>query len=255
MTSRYEAYMDNTSLSSVDSSILVLDIGYPETQFDNSLLNFANRDGGYIKARHKQSAQCQITFEIHKYSIADRQEVCQKVVKWANGSVLKTNDRPNQQLRCVCDQYPSINSAKKWTDPVTMVFTGHEFPYWEDTEQTTLTLTGTEASGTMSVPGVLGNAFVEATITPLAAMSSITLTVGYTSITLEGLSADTTDTITISYDSRKIQSIKMNDTSILDKRTGASSDDLLAKCGTTVTFAIESETSSTVVFKARGCYS
>ena len=254
MTSRYEAYMDSVSLSGLDDSIFILDISHPAAERSRSLVNIANRSGSFLSSEKRSPISVVITFEIHKYGIADRQAVCDKVVKWAGGSVLKTNDMTDKQLVCVCDQYPSVNSAKRWTDPITMTFTAYEFPYWEDTTQTTLTLTGTQTSGTLAVPGVIDDAFVEATITANAAVTEISLTVGSTNFTLENLELTNGDVVTIAYDSRKLLSIMHGTVSLLGKRTGASSDDLLAKCGKTVTFAVEADASVTVVFKVRGCY-
>lgn len=254
MTSRYEAYMDSVSLSGLDDSIFILDISHPAAERSRSFVNIANRSGSFMSSDKRSPISVVITFEIHKYAIADRQAVCDKVVKWAGGSILKTNDMTNKQLVCVCDEYPSVNSAKRWTDPVSMTFTAYEFPYWEDTTQTTITLTGTQADGTLAVPGVIDDAFVEATITANANVSEVSLTAENTNITLEGLELESGDVVTISYDSKKILSIMQGTVSLLGNRTGESSDDLVVKCGKTSGFSVEADASVTVVFKVRGCY-
>lgn len=248
---RYEAYMDGTALSSLDPSILVLDIQPVAPQINSTFASLANRPGSMVMRRKKASASVQITFEIHEYNIAKRQSVCQRVAKWADGAILVTNDRPDQRLHCICEQYPVV-SAKGWTEPITMTFTGYLIPYWEEANPVTVSLTGTDEETTVYIPGNAGEALVSATVKANASVSSFTLTVGDTSITLSGLSMAANDTVTIAYDENLIQSIKKGNTSILDKRTGA--DDLLAKSGEMVDFSIIASASVTATFTVRGCW-
>ena len=254
MTTRYEAYMDGTSLSSLDNSIVILDISHRKPEIEVSAVSLAEMPGSKILRRVVRGASVSISFMIRKYSISDRQEVCDKVVAWANGSLLKTNDRDGKRLKVICETYPEISSAMRWTDPVNMIFTAVERPFWEDDAQTTLTLTGTDTQGNMSVPGSAGEALVEATVTANAAVTGITLVAGSTEIELEDISMSQNDVVTIDYDANGHQRIRKGNTSILDSRTKESSDDLLAACGKVVGFAAEADSSVTVVFKVRGCW-
>ena len=251
MISRYEAIMDGTPLSHIDPRLLVLDIQHEISEPSISVGRIVNRNGSIMQNNSQDGSSVTILFELHIYSISERQEVCQKVVEWAKGSVLETNDRIGQQLHVHCTEYPMIKSAMEWTAPLTMTFTAFEKPFWEEKTARTIALS-TSTSGTLYVPGNAGKTYVEATVTPSTTLSDITLAVGDTSITLTGCSATPTNKLVISYDDRGFLQIKVGTTSILDKRTG--SDDLLAVCGTDNTFSYSTTDSVTVEFAVRGLW-
>ena len=246
MISRYEAYMDGVALSSIDENLLILDIQHHPSDIRFNTGKIANRNGSMVISESQEGASVTILFELHLYGIADRQAACQAVQRWAMGNVLETNDRTGQQLLARCTSFPRIDSAMNWTDPIEMTFTAFEHPYWEEKTAETLTFTaGTSGEDTIDVPGNVDGAFVEAEITAQAAVSEISLTVGETSITLSGLALENGQIVRIAYDDRNIQSIKVGNTSLLDKRTG--SDDLLTVCGeNTVSYSASASVQVTV---------
>ena len=253
MISRYEAYMDGTSLSSIHPNLLILDIGHEVSSFSVSAESIAKRDGLMVLARKRAKTVVTISFMLRIYDIAERQRVLQQIQRWAKGSVLETNDRPGQELYVSCDEFPMIGSARDWLEELTMSFTTYEKPYWMEKTYASVSLTaGTSGSGSLYVPGNAGETFVEVTATPSSSMANITLTVGNTSMTLTGVSATSSQPITIRYDNQNILHIKRGTTSVLDKRTG--SDDLLAECGTPVSVSFSSSVSCTVVFRAKGVW-
>ena len=250
MTSRYEAYIDGTSLSSLDSSILVLDIQPGDIAPQYRSVRRAKRPGMIITDSYIDKASVNILFEIHKYSTSARLEVCQKVQKWANGAVLKTNDRPTQQLNVVCESYPAPN-AKNWTEPLTVAFAGYNPPYWEDITATTVNVTTT--SQTVSVPGNAPETLVSAVASVQASATTITFTVDGKSITVNNLETDSGDTITLGYDDG-ILYIRQGTVSILDHVTTSSADVLKTRCGADNTFAISSDGVVTCAYTLRGCW-
>ena len=251
MISRYSATLNNTSLSGLDSSILVLDIAYQRQEMNDKTFAIAKRHGARFVDRIFGTTSVTISFEIRKYAIADRQSVCAKVVKWAkNGGTLEVGDRTGQFLQCVCTDFPVIDSAKKWTAPLSITFAGFAVPFWQEKTAVTKTLTGTSDTDTLTVPGNVDGAFVEATITANASLSSVSLTVNSRTLTLSGLSLSANDVIHISYDANAIQSIYVSTTSLLGKRSGV--DDLLAKCGESNNLSISASASVTVVFSVKG---
>ena len=251
MISRYEAYMDGTSLSSLDNSIYVLNIQPGEINKQITTNKVAGRVGSRIMKNEAVSTSVTVFFEIHEYDTVKRQAVCQKVQKWANGSVLTVSDRPDQRMRCVCSSYPHAN-AKEWTEPLSVTFVAYNPPYWEENNETSVTSTGTDQS--VYVPGNASESLVSCTVTVGSSLSSITLAVGEKSITLNGLSAAANDEIEIGYNENNVMYITLNNSSILDKRTGASDDDLTAVCGEYNTFAVTTSASVSAVFKTRGCW-
>lgn len=253
MISRYEVTLNGIALSSVHPDILILDVNYAAPGYERETFTSAKRHGARIHRLYKGQASVTISFAVRAYDIRTRQQIVQEICKWAkNGGDLQINDRPGQKLVCVCEALPAVSSVQKWTDTLYMTFTAYNLPYWQATKAVALEMTGTSESGTLFIPGSAPETMVEATITANAALSSISLTVGDTTLQLTGLSISAESTIVISYDADMIQSIKTGTTSLLSKRSGA--DDLIAACGETNTFSFVSSASCTVEFRARGCW-
>lgn len=253
MRSRYSATLNNISLESIDADILILDIQYATPQFNDNTFSVAKRNGARFVDRIFETGEARIIFEIHSYSTQKRQAICNDIVRWAkNGGKLETSDRPGQFLQCVCTGFPTIESAKNWTDPLTVTFTAYAYPFWQEKESSVLALTGTSGSGTLFVQGNVDNALVSVDVKANASLSSVSLTVNGRTMTLSGLSVSTNSTVKIEYDDNAIQSIKVGTTSLLDKRTGV--DDLLAKCGENNSISISASASVTATFKAKGMW-
>lgn len=254
MRSRYEVILNGIALSSIDPKILILDVKPIQQDIQTSTFRVAHRDGARINRRYVESAGVTISFEIHEYSIRRRQEICSAIVRWAkNGGELETNDRYGQFLKCVCSKKPYIDSAMKWTTPLSMTFTAYEIPYWQEKIPATVQLTGTSATGSLYVPGNVDGALVEVNAKANASLSTVTFGVNGRTLTLSGLSVTANQVIKITYDDQAIQSIKVGSTSLLDKRTGV--DDLLANCGEGNVFTLSAGASVDATFSVRGLWS
>lgn len=250
MISRYKATMDGVLLNSIHEMLQVLDIRYETSEMQRNMARRASGSGVYATNPYRQSTSVTIDFELHIYDTRERQRVCQQVIQWARGSVLQTSDRPGQRLHVVCDGYPAIESALRWTDPLSVTFTAYALPYWEEEFPATATLTN--ASGTLFVPGNVSEqgAKVDAEITANAALTALTLAVGSNSITLSGISVPKNGKIIVSHDENGHLSIKYGNTSLLNKRTG--SDDLLAENGKTSTVRVSGN--AACKFSVRGLW-
>ena len=253
MISRYDATLNGISLASISGDILVLDINPTPAVFGDERIQTAKRYGSRMVRRNYESASVSISFEIHAYDIRKRQEICNAVVKWAkNGGVLESNDRQGQFLRCVCSQYPAIESARNWIDPVTVAFTAYEIPFWQEKDTVSVKLTGTSKTGSLYIPGNVDGTLVEATIKANASLSSVTLGVNSRTLTLSGLSISSGGIINITYDEHGIQSIKNGNTSLLSKRTGV--DDLIGNCGESNSLSLTASASVDATFIGRGLW-
>ena len=143
MIGRYEAYMDGTALSAIDHSVMITDIRHNPATIQRKTERMASRPGSRDYGKTIGSASVVITFEIHEYDPAKRQAICDKIAAWANyGTYLMTSDRLWKRLKCVCDKFPSVQSAKKWTDPITMTFSAYNPPFWQENNETRVTLGG-----------------------------------------------------------------------------------------------------------------
>lgn len=254
MISRYQVSLNDLPMSEINENLLILDVNYadPSYQIDSTMLG--GLDGAYIISKTKESAVVTITFELHIYGIADRQAVCQQVVSWAkNGGILRINDRPEQRLECICTTFPVIDSAKNWTTPLTIVFTGYKTPYWEDETPSAITLSGRTASGNLYIPGNGKEALVSCSVLAKAPLTSIRLAVGANYIELTGINIPTNGTLTVDYVDRVLR-IRYGNTSLLANRTGLSSDDLRAACGESCQVSVLASANVAVTFSARGCW-
>lgn len=253
MISRYEVSLNDVPLGNISPYILILDVRYTPPAISNETYTVAKRHGARIHRRYVDKSTVTIDFVIRAYDIRHRQEICNRIVKWAkNGGVLWVNDRPGQRLRCVCDSFPVIMSALKWTDKLSIAFSAYALPFWEEVLPASLKLTGTSAKGSLYVPGDVDGAMIEATVKADASLSNITLAANNRLLTLSRLSVAAGQTITVTYDDEMIQSIKVGSTSLLDKRTGA--DDLLANCGENNALSVSANAPVTVTFKVRGLW-
>lgn len=252
MISRYEAYMDGAALSNIHPALLIMDISHTAANFIRQTQGFAKRNGLAILNSQQEATSVDIMFALRIYDIRERQQVLQKVQQWAMGKVLETNDREGQRLNVVCDEFPMIQSVMGWTDVLTMRFTAYEKPFWENKTPAVLSMTGSEAEGTLFVPGNAGTAFAEVTVEPSQAIDELTITVDDTTIRLIDL--DTDETIHIGYDAMGNQYIKAGEDSILAKRTPDSSDDLLAICGKKNAVSVEADESVLTTVKVRGLW-
>ena len=253
MISRYEAVLNGTALSTIHPAILVLDISYAQPQIKTNTYTSARRQGARVYRRYFGKSSVTVSFEIHEYDTQKRMTICNAVQAWAkSGGVLQTSDRDGQQLRCICDAYPVINSALRWTGTLSVTFSAYTLPFWAEREPVELTLTDTSGSGTLVVPGSVEEAPVEVEITAGGTLTTLGLTVNGRTLSLSGVSVSSGNKITISYDDEMIQSITTGTTSLLDKRTGV--DDLLAVCGESNAFSFESDVSCTVVYRVRGLW-
>lgn len=238
MISRYEAWMDDTALSSIHSELYVRDIVQEAVQLQGTASRLAKGYGMYLTNRVREALRVTIEFELHIYDPAMRQAVCQEVAEWANGRVLKTSDRRGQELHVVCDYPPYLPSAMRWTDTLSMAFTAYETPFW--TADTPKSITANNTSVTAFIPGNVpqdvARAKVDAVITAGSALTSATVTCGGKSIELSGISVASGGTIVFSHDENGILSIMSGSTSLLNKRTAASADDLTVPVGAISTF-------------------
>lgn len=231
MISRYEVWINDVALSSVDPDIYITDISYPTVSRGYDTSAHAGQDGAYTGKARTESNGVSVAFMVRKYGTSERMAAVQAICAWCvDGGWVKTSDRPGQRMYVRCTRLPAVSSVMRWTDTVTVDFVAHDFPFWTDVVPQEKTL-ASGASGTMNVVTLM-DAPVEAVITATEALTGFTLTVGDTAITLSGITVAAQGTVEISYtDDHHILQIKSGDTSLLDKRTAASSDDLLAKRG------------------------
>ena len=244
MITRYRISLNGSQLDQLlvndygANALVILNVGCVKPSFVKTVETPASRDGGLITKSYRDKATVNVSFMLRIYDVAQRNAACQKIKTWAAaGGYIRINDRNSQTLyNAVCDEYPEIESARDWTEPLTMSFSSYVFPYWQDTTQTAFSATGTNITGTLKAPGNAPKGYVTAEITPMnGTMTNIEVNVGSTKIKVTGISVTTSGKLIIDYDSQMNIRIRRlvgsTYTSYLDKRSTDSTDDLLAVPG------------------------
>ena len=267
MISRYDVTLNGTSLSAINESILITDIRYNAAKFSDETYNVSKRHGSRIWRRMFKSASVKIEFAIRAYSTSERQSVCAAIINWAkDGGELRCNDRPGQRLRCVCTEFPYVDSVRGWTDTLSITFTAYALPFWEEAVPVTASLTSDNNNkyANLYIPGNIDYALVEATVTTAEAFTTSdsiifgTMTfpepyTDFTTMTLTGKALASSKKVKLSYDDQMVQTIIYNgSTSMIPYRTGDT--DLLVPCGKTFRLKYKSTGESTVEYSVRGLW-
>lgn len=255
MKGRYRVSLNSVHMDTLNDNLLILDVAYSTVGKQVRESQNANLDGYDVVNTIYDRQTVTISFELHIYDVAKRNAACQAVNAWAMaGGTLRVNDRTGQHLTVVCQETASIESARNWTDPLTLVFVTTGQPFWESDTEKTLTMTGAKPSGSITLDGNVGNALVSLTATAKAAISSIQVTVGSTTLKFTGISVPNGKTFVISYTKGRYLKVTANGSSVLAKLDPSSSDNLLAPSGKKTTITASASGSMTFVFTARGLW-
>lgn len=256
MRTRYLAALDGVELSAIAPEIIVTDITHNASVREVRASDIAGRNGKLYTRTVTSSAGVTVSFEIHTQDVRRRAAIMEDVQRWAMpGGVLTTSDRPDRVLRVVCESLPTVGSAQKWTGISSIGFVAYSVPFWEDEAPRRVIITG-NGSKSLFVPGFAAPASVEATIknTGSGTISTVTLTAGDTSMTFTGLALKAGQTLTLAHDARGLLTARIGGTSVLAKRTAASSDELELEPGTTAALSVSTNGTASTAFEVRGRY-
>lgn len=246
-----DATMDGVALSTIGGIIV------REVHEDAPTVEITNgeRPGGYgqlVLGKKRQSLkvaiECLIT-EIH--NLATRTAKAEALAKWANGSVLELSNHPGRVLNGYLSGEPTLGEVRDYNSALRVEFTADQVPYWEDKTATTATDSGTEESGTLTVPGSVKTP-VMVTVKPSSStVTSFSVTVGGQTIALTDISVGTLQTLYIDRDERDNLRIRRGSTSYMSYRTAASADDLMVSPGT-VSYSFTASAAVNVTFSFKG---
>ena len=256
MRTRYLVGLDGVELSAIAPEIIVTDITHNAPIREVRASDIAGRNGKLYTRTVTSSAGVTVSFEIHTQDVRRRAAIMEGVQRWAMpGGVLTTSDRPDRVLRVVCDSPPTIGSAQKWTGVCSIGFVAYAVPFWEDETPRFVSITG-NGSKSLFVPGFAAPAGVEAKVTNTgsSSISSVTLTAGETSMTFSGVLLESGQTMTIAHDTRGLLTARIDGTSVLDKRTPESSDELELEPGKHATLSVTTDGTASTTFDVRGRY-
>lgn len=256
MRTRYLVALDGMELSAIAPEIIVTDITHNAPVREVRASDIAGRNGKLYTRTVTSSTGVTVSFEIHTPDVRRRAALMEEVQRWAMpGGVLTTSDRPDRVLRVVCESPPTIGSAQKWTGVCSIGFVAYAVPFWEDETPRFVSITG-NGSKSLFVPGFAAPAGVEAKVTNTgsSSISSVTLTAGETSMTFSGVLLESGQTMTIAHDTRGLLTARIDGTSVLDKRTPESSDELELEPGKHATLSVTADGTASTTFDVRGRY-
>ena len=205
-----------------------------------------------LNAPAHDTIQITIRFKLKERDLTARSGIISAVQAWACAGWITISTRPMQRLFVYPTVFPKV-SAWKWSEQLEITFTAYGEAYWQDVAPVTASGTGTGGTASLTPLGT-DTCYLEAEITPSAALTSAVLTVNGRTITLSGISVASGKTLTIHYDTDHRLCIDADGVSLLAYRTGDSADDLLlTPCQTNeITFTFSA--SCAYVFQARGIW-
>lgn len=251
MTTPFDCTLNSVPLSSLDESICVLDVREPAPKL--RLTTLAARSGGLqLLERQRESISVEVSLAIHEPDPIRRKEVFHSVLAWAEaGGTLTISDRPEQQLQVICSQPPEI-SADEWMTALKITFTSTRVPYWEASQLTQVSTTGTAA---LTVPGTAPSAPVSVLLvnTGTEAITQLTLHCGSTQMVFDSLTLPA-GSIFLMTQSGGCLTAMVDNISVLKYRTPDSDDLLLAPCGKASTVYASAAQPTNANFAVRGRY-
>lgn len=251
MMTRHRVWLDDQPMHDLDPTIYITDVMEQTPQIDVLAFGRAIGDGQHVSRRTRQMLTVSVKFAIREYDTARRKSVMQKIHLWTMGKTwLTISDRPGQRLRVSVDNLPTITSAGKWTETLSLTFTAYESPYWESTR---LHMVHTDGSAAMLVPGTAPSAKVDVSITTGGEGNTSTITVlcdPYV-IALTGMALAPGSAVIFRHDEQGVLHIEADGVSILHHRVPESADDLLITPGKATALSCTADQPLTATFSCR----
>ena len=251
MKTPFDCALNGVLLSSLDEAICVQDIREEAPKLRTSALSLP-MEGQRLLRQQRESLTVQVIFAIHAEDPVRRRAVLQNVLAWAaQGGLLTTLDRPGQQLSVLCTALPAM-SAEDWAAPLTLSFTSVRVPYWEATDE--VTVSGS-AVLTLDTPGTAESAPVDVVVIndTTSLVDTLTLYCGGTRMEFTDLHLPSSGMFLL-LQSGGILSAQVAGRSVLPCRTPESDDLLLAPCGRSCVVYASAAEPLQATFTVRGRY-
>lgn len=246
---RFSCALNGVTPDAVDPSLRVTDITELPPRCRVTYIP-TERHGLRLLQRVRESLTVRVSFFIPEYDPVRRRELVAKLHAWADaGGALTTSDRPGQQLHVTCDTLPLL-SALCWSDDLIIEFTACADPYWEYAAETSAS---TASSSLLTLPGDGPDCPVAVTVTNTGSepLTTLTLTCGQTQMTFERLTLAPGGVFSLRTEDGLLRA-DADGESVLMHRTAASSDLLLADCGTETPVTATADQPVQAVFHGRG---
>lgn len=251
---RLDAWLNGQSLRGLDAIVLVPQITEEPPQIEATYGENAGGHGQRLLQRRRTSRRITVTVQLRElYDLARRAAVLDALNAWAGDGLLLVSYRPGKQIPVRCVSRPAMGAARDVLSEYAFGFDAAAQPFWEDVIPEALTLTGSDASGTLIVPGT-EPCRITATITPTGGdLTAFSISAGDCAFEFADLDIAQDTPVTIDYVDHDYLAVTAGGVSLLDKRTAASDDDLIVSPGRR-TVAFEANTACAVTVYARGLW-
>ena len=252
MLLRFDANLRGQSFAALDPLVILTDIEETAAEADIETAKRALHAGTRLTYSRRRQLSIRLKFVIREYNPEQRARLMDKVADWVgDGGWLTLSTRPNQRLYVHPDGLPSMGSSLRWTDEMELTLTAYERPFFESRWASTAIISD---SGTIALTGTVPEAYVEVDATNAGDgdLTTITLTCGATSITLEDLQVAPGEHVRLYYTDRDVLVIEAAGESALSHRTAGSNDDLIAATRRHTDIAVTADQPVSAVFSARG---
>ena len=172
--------------------------------------------------------------DVPKNDMITRRRIYEDVCRWARQKGwLTVSYMPELRLYVDTVRFSGAELFN-WTDEYEITFTAYSVPFWQDIIPASVTKTSVSSSTfNMLIPGQYKTvADAEFTNTSGSSIATFSMTVGGSTIALTGLTLANNKKLSIYHEDNGILRIKADGTSVYDKRSAASADDLYAEPGT-----------------------
>lgn len=223
-----DCYLDGVHPGDLDPAVVLLDVRELPPETETVTLPVAGRDGLRLTSARRGPLTVCVDLEIHEPDPARRKDIARKLARWAApGGYLTLGDRPGQRLRVSCLTPLTLASVLHWTQPVTVVFTALDMPWWQELHVAQAEAAKAARSGTLTLrpTGDLPTP-LEARVACEGTVNTLTLTAGGARIELTGLGLKAGDDLVLDYDEHALLRLHAAGRSALCLRTPESADDL-----------------------------
>lgn len=228
-----EAWMDGEALSAL-GPITIRQVREDAPTIDVDSEAWPRRSGQWVTRARRTELSVTLTVAIREvHDLQARARFAEILARWAQGRALELSNRPERRLLVRCTGAPALGDVRNYAEELRVEFTAYEVPYWEDKYPTSLSLSGSAASGRLYVPGTADTPVCAAIRPTGGSLTSLTLEAGGRLIELTGLNVASGQELRFERDDRDTLAIRYGGASQLSHRSARSDDDLFVAPGRT----------------------
>lgn len=253
--SQYDVRFNNVSIRDASGAIQIVDISEITPKEEKKTVAMGLSHGSRLLRRIRESLSVKVEFAIRENDFERRAAAYDRVISWAKGvGELSISDRIGQILHVDSSEFPTMGSVKGWAGNITATFTAYARPFWESAFPAIASIPTAASVGTASIlpPGNEDECFLDAEITATEAVNTLSITTGASEMSFSSLGLAKGQTLIIDHTDDGFLRMRKGEISVMEKRTEASSDELIVIPGKLNTVKFTANGACTATFHTRG---